>query len=127
MGRRKGPLRVVERYCVVSQAAVDEEAKHLKREVESNLSLSTNDIRERVDTRYRELEQAWQGVNALLASLPDRDVEAIRAILFRDLRHVLECTLSFGRLHQTEGTVKIVPNPVAEQRRDLFSEFLFER
>lgn len=125
MPRRQRARRFVPRYPVVSQSVVDEEAKYLAREVENMLVLSLADLRKSTDERYSLASKAWAELQQSLQLLADRDAEALRSILFRDIFHTLACCQSFCHSHAAESTPRIIPDPVAVERHEKFSEWLF--
>lgn len=125
MPRKNTARRFVPRYPAVSQSVVNEEAKYLAREVEDLLVLSLAEVRKFSDERYALATNAWTELQQSIASLPEIDAEALRAILFRDIFHALACCQSFCRSHSPDGTPRIIPDPKAIERHQQFSERLF--
>lgn len=125
MPKEKRARRFRPRERVVTQAAVDDEAKHIAREVADLVVLSLTDVRTYSDRRCAAARESWLALHQTIASLPERDAEAVRAVLFRDIFHAIECCRSFCRAHQPESATPIVPAPEPVERQEHFSEWLF--
>ena len=125
MPRKTTARRFVPRYAVVSQSVVDHESQYLAREVDNLLVLSLADVRKSTDERYTLAATAWAELQQSMLQLADRDAEALRSILFRDIFHTIACCRSFCRSRASESTPRIIPDPIAVERREKFSEWLF--
>lgn len=110
---------------------VDVEAKYVAREHEDYLTLSTNDMRQKLHELRGKWSEADQTAEALVRCLPEREALAFQCLLVRDLYLVLELYGSCLRTAR-EG---LDPQPVIPARAPRsapsekalpFSEWLFE-
>lgn len=113
---------------VVSQATVDAELPYLARDIENYLALSMTEIKEKLGERHVLARRAWDHLEQMLPALPERDMMAVRALLFRDLFHALHLYVTNLRTRTEIGAAATFSAPtttVGSSTEDSFSEWLF--
>jgi hypothetical protein len=124
---RKKTLRRFDPSGVVSQIVVDEEAKHVAREVANYALLARSDIETKLVERYANVEHCWRHLQELLSATAEHERVIIRGLLFRDLYHILELYLAYVRTVQPErAAAPLTPGAVPTEAEGKFAEWLFD-
>ena len=87
---RKKLIRHFEPRYGVSREMVDVEATYVAREHQDYMTLSTNDMRQKLHELRGKWHAADQTAEALVRCLPEREALAFQCLLVRDLYLVLE-------------------------------------
>jgi hypothetical protein len=121
LARRFDPIRGV------SMIAVEEEAKHLCREVENREMLSASDVDIRLSEVRGKSKQTWDHLCLLLNHASEKERRIIHSLLFRDFHHILELYLCHIRTKHPELSAPSPPPVKPKKSADgEFSEWLFD-
>jgi len=122
MARQVRSRRFQEPRCGVSKIMIECEAKELGREMESYLLLSHADLKQTGEQRLRMYRQANESLQAIVDNLPEREQQAVIAMLGRDLDLTLELYLEFLRSLHPKPVARLCDPPAPPLP---FSEWLF--
>jgi tetrahydromethanopterin S-methyltransferase subunit B len=129
MPRRKLARRFEPRYGV-SQSTLDVESGYLARELEDQLLLSTNELREKLSKLRDEINKLELELQSRLTRIPERERLALQSMLARDFWHMAmlyKTFLASSSVVEASGAVSPVPLEVDRNRDGLpFKETLFE-
>jgi hypothetical protein len=107
--------------------AVEEEAKHLRREVENRQILSASDVDIRLSEVRGNSKQAWDHLCLLLDHVADKERRIVHSLLFRDFHHILELYLCHVRTKHPELSAPSPPPVKPKKSADgEFDEWLFD-